>query len=446
MNGLIKQKRYLLIKMILYQQINTLNGHQVNMATEYTPIPLFDALDQLETSYDLQVAQLKMRLPKDLSEKNVLADYKHTCDFLHAYRGSAETFKSYRRETERLLQWTWFIQNKTLKDLRRNDLETFLSFCQSPDKDWIGTKHVPRFLDKEGERIANPYWRPFVASISKKAHRDGLSPDAKSYTLSQSALQAIFAILSSYFNYLEQEEYTFGNPISQIRQKSKFLRKHHGMKTIRRLSELQWAYIIETAELMAAENPSPHERTLFIMNALFAMYLRISELATSERWMPQMGHFYRDMDGNWWFKTVGKGNKERDISVSNAMLEALKRYRTSLGLSSLPAPGESTPLIPKAVGKGSVEGTRHIRKIVQQCFDNAIERLKTDGFNDDAESLMAATVHWLRHTGISEDVKIRPREHVRDDAGHSSSAITDQYIDIELRARHASAKKKLIKF
>jgi integrase len=152
------------------------------------------------------------------------------------------------------------------------------------------------------------------------------------------------------------------------------------------------------------------------------------------------------MDNNWWFKTVGKGNKERDISVSNAMLDALKRYRVSLGLSTLPSPGESTPLIPKALGKGPIEGTRHIRKIVQHCFDKTIERLKKDDFNEDAEMLMAVTVHWLRHTGISEDVKVRPREHVRDDAGHSSSAITDQYIDIELRARHESAKKKLIKF
>lgn len=41
----------------------------------------------------------------------------------------------------------------------------------------------------------------------------------KSYTLSQNALQAIFAILSSFYNYLEQEEYTTGNPIAQIRQK-----------------------------------------------------------------------------------------------------------------------------------------------------------------------------------------------------------------------------------
>ena len=43
--------------------------------------------------------------------------------------------------------------------------------------------------------------------------------------------------------------------------------------------------------------------------------------------------------------------------------------------------------------------------------------------------LKAATVHWLRHTGISEDVKIRPREYVRDDAGHQSMQTTDRYIE-----------------
>lgn len=31
-----------------------------------------------------------------------------------------------------------------------------------------------------------------------------------------------------------------------------------------------------------------------------------------------------------------------------------------------------------------------------------------------------------------------------DDAGHNSSSITDQYIDVELQARAASAKKKII--
>ena len=411
----------------------------------YQPIPLFDHLTYLSSGQVHLEKTILPALPTTISAQIVLKDYHFTLQFLQAYRGSEETFKSYRREIERLLQWAWFVQQKTLVALRRTDLETYLEFCQSPPKHWIGVKQVPRFIDKADQRVPHPEWRPFLASVSKKEHKDGLAPNIKTYVLSQSALQAIFAILSSYFNYLEQQEHTFGNPISQIRQKSKFLRKHQGKRTIRRLSELQWAYIIETAELMAAAHPTLHERTLFIMNALFAMYLRISELAASDRWIPQMGHFFKDRDHNWWFKTVGKGNKERDISVSNAMLSALKRYRASLGLSALPSPGESQPLIPKAHGLGPVEGTRHIRKIVQTCFDESIARLKADGFIEDAEMLMAATVHWLRHTGISEDVKIRPREHVRDDAGHSSSAITDQYIDIELRARHESAKKKPIK-
>ena len=158
-----------------------------------------------------------------------------------------------------------------------------------------------------------------------------------------------------------------------------------------------------------------------------------------------MGDFERDLEGSWWFRTVGKGNKERQISVSDAMLAALKRFRESRNLSPLPVPGESTPLIHKTRGQGGITSTRQIRGIVQQCFDAAQSKMQKEGFTEEASQLSAATVHWLRHTGISEDVKHRPREHVRDDAGHGSSAITDRYIDVELSARHASAKKKSIK-
>lgn len=402
----------------------------------YLPTPLFGSFDKL-TNFS------NSNFPAN--QTTHMQDYQHACLFLYSYRGSQETLKAYRRELERLLQWSWFVSNKSIKELKHTDFENFLEFCQNPPHHWIGLKNVPRFILQHGEEIPNPAWRPFVATVSKKAHRDGKSPTIKSFELSQSAIQAIFAILSSFYKYLEQEQYVSHNPVAQVRQKSKFLRKHQTHRQIRRLSELQWGYVIETAEMMATENPDMHERTLFMMNALFAMYLRISELSSSARWTPQMGHFFKDMDGNWWFKTVGKGNKERDITVSDAMLEALKRYRQFLGLTQLPSPGETTPLFPKNVGKGPITGTRHIRKIVQTCFDKAIERLKQDGFHEEAEMLISATVHWLRHTGISEDVKLRPREHVRDDAGHSSSAITDRYIDIELRARHASAKKKRIK-
>jgi len=88
--------------------------------------------------------------------------------------------------------------------------------------------------------------------------------------------------------------------------------------------------------------------------------------------------------------------------------------------------------------------TAPIRRLVQVCFDLAAETLRMNNQQEEADSLGAATVHWLRHTGISEDVKTRPREHVRDDAGHSSSATTDRYIDVELQARHESAQNKTI--
>lgn len=183
---------------------------------------------------------------------------------------------------------------------------------------------------------------------------------------------------------------------------------------------------------------------MFILTALYLLYLRISELAASERWVPQMGHFYRDSNGYWWFKTVGKGNKMRDIAVSDDMLTALKRYRENLGLSPLPLPNEQTPLLPKEKGTGGMTSTRHIRQLIQLCFDKAVDKLRESSFQTDADALEAATVHWLRHTGISDDInkRGRPVAHVRDDAGHSSSAITDRYNDIELTERYQSAKNK----
>lgn len=111
----------------------------------------------------------------------------------------------------------------------------------------------------------------------------------------------------------------------------------------------------------------------------------------------------------------------------------MKRYRKYLGVSALPSPADTTPLLSKTKGKGPITSSTYIREIVQTCFDQAITKLNEDSHLEEAESLNEATVHWLRHTGISDDVKRRPREHVRDDAGHNSSATTDKYIDVELR-------------
>lgn len=128
------------------------------------------------------------------------------------------------------------------------------------------------------------------------------------------------------------------------------------------------------------------------------------------------------------------------LKGSDAPASWVDTVAKALGLLPLPSPGDQSPLLPKTKGTGAITNTSYIRKIVQSCFDQATKALIRDGFTLEAEALTEATVNWLRHTGISDDVKHRPREHVRDDAG----AITDRYIDVELRERHKTAKAKMI--
>jgi len=138
---------------------------------------------------------------------------------------------------------------------------------------------------------------------------------------------------------------------------------------------------------------------------------------------------------------VGKGNKHREIAVCDEMLEALVRYRKFMGLRPLPMRAEQSLLLPKVKGRGGL-GSRQIRTIVMKAFQEAVDKLRERGDNDSADELSLATVHWLRHTAISQDVQSRPAEHVRDDAGHENITVTDRYINVSRQHRHQSAKFK----
>jgi len=401
------------------------------------PTPLIDTCQHLKDK-DWRTFAVPCFAPHDLD---------CILDYLKQYDNNKSTFESYRREIERLVQWAWLIDKKSLLDLKRQDIENYMQFCLDPPKSWIGFKKVSRFITCNDERIPNPEWRPFVVTVSKANHKNGLKAEKQNYQLSQKAIREIFTVLSSFYNYLALEEKVFTNPITLIKQKSKYIQKYQHQAQVMRLSETQWQTCLDTVKEMAGNEPDKHERTLFIISSLYLLYLRISELCASDRWTPEMRHFYQDSQGLWWFKTVGKGNKMRDIAVPDDMLAALKRYRACMQLTPLPSINDQTPLLPKEKGKGAMASSRHIRRLVQVCFDKTMQNLRNTGFTTEADSFESATVHWLRHTGISDDINMRgrPVAHVRDDAGHSSSAITDRYNDIDLIERHQSAKhKKLI--
>lgn len=400
------------------------------------PKPIIDALDHIDDHSNT------------ISEKSeyLLNDFLIALDFLKQYKNNKSTFESYRREIERLLQWCGLIEKKSILELKRQGMEDYIEFCLKPPKTWIGTIKVARFIERNGIRTPNPKWRPFVATVSKQDFKNGKKPDKNNYQLSQKSIREIFTVLSSFYNYLMIDEKITANPVALIKQKSKFLQKRQQQSSVMRLTDKQWQTCLQLVRVMAAENPEKHERTLFILSALYLLYLRISELVSNKRWTPMMKHFYQTSDGAWWFKIVGKGNKLREIAVSDDMLLALKRYREYLNLSPLPSPNEKTYLLSKEKGKGEMTDSRHIRRLIQYCFDKTVNKLREGKFFADADAMESATVHWLRHTGISDDInkRGRPIAHVRDDAGHSSSAITDRYNDIELKERYKSAKNKKI--
>ncbi len=404
------------------------------MSKKYLPSPLIDSLEQFK--------QDSFELPQNPSY--AANDYFAVIEYLKQYDGNKATFESYRREIERLLQWSWYIEQKSILKLKRQDIENYIGFCLNPPRSWIGTKKVARFIERNGIRKANSKWRPFVVTVSKRDFKNGDRPDKNNYQLSQKSIREIFTVLGSFYNYLLIDEKVTVNPIALIKQKSKYLQKRQHQATVMRLSEKQWQTCLQVAKELADENPEKHERTLFILSALYLLYLRISELVSSDRWTPMMKHFYQKADGSWWFKVIGKGNKLREIAVSDDMLSALKRYREKLNLTPLPSPNEKTFLLSKEKGKGEMTDSRYIRRLVQYCFDKTINKLREDNLFSEADSMESATVHWLRHTGISDDInkRGRPISHVRDDAGHSSSAITDRYNDVELKERYKSAKNK----
>ena len=388
-------------------------------------MPLFNSVEVLE---------VKFKQAKESGAYAQDVEYFLTIEFLLSYKGSKDTFATYRSELEKLFQWTRTVAKKTIKTIGRAEIEEFVDFCKKPPSSWIGSKVEFRFIKKGRGLIPNPNWRPYVFK------------SGSIYKISDSGIKVLFGVLNSYFGFLIQQEYLTVNPVMLIRQKKRFLRTTQELPRIRRISNTAKDYLIAEAQQMAQEDPQAHERTLFIIKALLSMYLRISELTENDRWLPKMKDFYKDSEERWWFYTIGKGNKAGEISVSDEMLNALQRYRIHLGLTPLPSLDDESPLIPKYKNSNAgITSTRQIRLIVQKCYDRTINSLLKDGKTVDANELKHATVHWLRHTGISEDIKSgRPREHVRDDARHSSSVITDRYVDISKADRHKSAKDKRI--
>jgi len=406
------------------------------------PLPLFDSYKRFIVSNDADYPDTREQLNSLFrADPNKMQHWLWTKEYLQFIaRNKAEgTFDRFRNECERFLLWCWCFKPDTpLSQLNKLDILQYADFLWSPPKSWIGQDaNTRRYIECEGLFKVNEHWRPFVARKPKA------SKVAAPYQISQSTLNASFVALTTFFNHLIDLDILGKNPVKQAKKDCRHLMKNTQIKQVHRLSDLQWQTVLDCAKYMA-DHDSKFERHLFLIAALKSLYLRISELSERDNWKPVMGHFWHK-DGYWWLKVYGKGNKLRDVSVPQAFLPFLERYRLSRHLSALPMMDENIAIISKHNAHQGL-GSRQLRRFVQEVFDEAFHKLVKKGLEVEANELKSATTHWLRHTGASMDVENhRDLKYLSEDLGHASLATTDTiYVQTDIRNRAESGKYRKV--
>lgn len=335
---------------------------------------------------------------------------------------STNTAQSYRREAERLMLWASEVKDKALSELMREDFIEFAGFLSDPNPAdaWISDKRWPR---------SSPKWRPFMGPLSPSSSR-------------QTQI-----IIGSLFRYLHAKNWIRANPVpdpivpspdeSDKGETPKYVGEETGGPLSRSLSQTQWDAVEKALAALPSDNTKQYlfkERARWLLTLFYSCGPRVSEVATHG-----MGTIkpdkYRDRT-IWVWHVTGKGNKTREVPLSTDVVNALCRFRGSLGLPPYPTPLEPTPLAPsfwKMKADGHLE-TNSLRPLTRQSLYNIVTGIMESAAellgegHPEYQHLKRASTHWLRHTALkdladnTDDIR-----HVQQMAGHADIKTTMIY-------------------
>jgi site-specific recombinase XerD len=355
---------------------------------------------------------------------------------------SEHTYIRFRSDIEKFLLWSFLVADKQITEFRKTDVLDYSEFFFKPPQTWISLTNADKFVRNAGLFEFNDKWRPFRFLAESSVSAKPSDNDKKKYRPSQQSILAMFSALSGFYTYLMENEFALGNPAALAKKDCKRLVKDAQVKETKRLDSDQWDMLLQTALRMADEDDL-YERNLFLIAAMKTMFLRISELAERDDWIPVMSHFWQDDEKNWWLKIYGKGKKIRDISVPLSFLEYLERYRNWRGLTDLPGRQERQPIVEKIRGTGGMSA-RQLARLVHQVLENTYELVNAKSGQKAAQIYKQVSPHWLRHTGASMEIdRGRALKDVSEDLGHSSMATTDTvYVQTSAKKRAESGKTR----
>jgi integrase/recombinase XerD len=338
--------------------------------------------------------------------------------WLARFADTKTTFDNYRKEAERLLLWSTIELAKPISSLTHEDFLVYQRFLADPQP-------AARWV-KSGRKVGrqDPNWRPFAGPLSPTSQRQAM------------------IILNAMFSWLVNAGYLAGNPLSLSRQRQRKAKP----RITRFLDGDLWNEVKSTIEAMPRETNREREhyhRVRWLFSLFYITGIRVSEVVQNS-----MGGFFmlKDKDGEyrWWLEVTGKGDKTRMVPATDDLINELKRYRREMGLSALPVEGEAVPLLLPIGGKQRFMTRAAAHMILKQIFSMTADRLHQRGpeHKHQAQRLLAASAHWMRHTAGSNMAASMDIRHVRDNLGHESITTTNIYLHSEDDQRHQETEEK----
>lgn len=334
------------------------------------------------------------------------SDFEAVAAWLAHYQARAKTWRTYRKETNRLLLWC-ADRGLSLHGLKVEHIRQFRGFLADPQpaERWISATKWP---------FGHAQWRPFAAPLS-------LASQAQS-----------FVILGNLFGWLVDTGYLKRNVFRVARATPK-AKKSARITRYLAIGDLNFV----DAALNTLPDTTPAQarariRARFLIDLYYTTGIRLFEATRAD-----MGDISRDQDGTWVFSVKGKGWNDGDslvdIPVSDDLLASLQKYRIAFGLPALPSINETTPLV-LAADRRACQDT--VYKIIKGIFYEAADIALAKGNRESAGRLRKASTHWLRHSTLSHLLDAGASlVAVKELARHTSIKTTGQYLHKEKRDR-----------
>ena len=326
--------------------------------------------------------------------------------FLQANALSAHSIKSLTKDLGRFLLWCQ--ENRTsLLQLRIEDLIAYKQFLADPRpaEHWISATKWPR---------DDPRWRPFSGPLS---------------TVS---INHAFRVVKALLSFAKDAGYLQRNAGALVKN----VQATRTARVTRYLEPAAMIFVEAAIEAMPARTSTARRaqaRDRFLFMAYATTGARLSELTGAT-----MGAVYAEADRRWWLDVLGKGNKERRLPVSLALLAAFRRYRAQYGLAPETMRDDTLPLVLATRGTGMTGVTDEaVSRALKSLFAAGAMLADAAGNANAALSLRQASAHWLRHTMLTTHANNAVSLKVlQDTAGHASIATTALYLHKSDTERH----------